>query len=177
MRRAGRTETRTSIGLKFSAAAAIGALCVVALSEGMRLIVPAGAVEVPGASPPKPAVPIQYPAPNTQGDCSVNGPNYGPFNPNCHNTYLGPPRRPDGLYQSDQLVGTVGSAHMDGQDKATLRIIHIVGLVDVYADFVIQHAMISCPSIAASMPHHLQGTQNVSIAMDQITCDIVGPAP
>jgi hypothetical protein len=113
--------------------------------------------------------------PSSTGDCNVNGPNYGPFSPNCHNTYLGPPRRKDGLYQNGQLIGVAqGYRLSDDHKQVILTNAHISGSgIDLKANLEMQMFSISCPTMASA--NDPNSTLSASFLGDT-ACDIVGKA-
>src|ERR1700733_3362306 len=97
--RAGRAdmEPRWTNGIsadvhKFTGAAIAGAVAVMLLSEGVRMILPAAAIERQHQEALRNVINIQYGQSN--GDCNQNGLNYGSINNICHNTYNMAPADP-----------------------------------------------------------------------------------
>ena len=161
-----RRTTKPALALDFAIASLGGAVVVVMLSLGARLIAPSFALDAPTSPPPsQPSV----------GDCSVGGNNSGPFSPNCHNTYLGPPRRKDGLYQNGQFVGIVQGYKMsDDRKQLILTNVHISGVgIDLKVNLETQMFSINCPGLAAS------NDQNSTLSVffnGEMACAIVGKA-
>lgn len=176
IRRMSNSTRKTTRGFIFAALA--GALAVCIASEGVRLIVPALGIERASPVPlPSRVGPLQAPTPGVQGDCNVNGPNYAPFNPNCHNTYLGPPREVGRLYQAGQMIGGIGSAHTTEGNKVVITNLKIGGLIDPHANIEIQGLdgsyVINCPALAENHPGPGLMQGGISIIGDT-TCTIIG---
>jgi hypothetical protein len=144
---------------KYIIGALIGALVFVAAPEGARWLHGGAFAQSPQQLP-------------GGGNCNNYGTFNGTMNNNCP-TYNMPPRRPEGLYQSDQMVGLVGGVK-PGQNPnqvvfQNLRISS--GTVDLSAPLEFQNARVSCP-----MPQRpgMAAMTVIAIAGD-ITCDIIGP--
>jgi hypothetical protein len=106
------------------------------------------------------------------GNCNNNGTNNGTINNNCPTINQGVPRRPAGLYQSDQMIGLVDAFKLNG-GKITFTNPRISsGIVDLEANMEFQDLVISCPGFASvtSGRRAAQTTIMVNGAMD---CDVV----
>ena len=85
---------------------------------------------------------------------------------------IGPPRRPEGLYQSGQMVGLVGGAKPGPSPNQVifqnLRISS--GTVDLSAPLEFQNAIVRCP---LPSPRGMAAMTAIMMA-GETTCDIVG---
>lgn len=108
--------------------------------------------------------------PTISGNCNNAGTNNGTICP----TYNGPPRRPEGLYQSDQMVGSVGSVKQISPNQVIFQNLRIAsGTVDLSGPLEFQSAIVRCP---IQRPPSQPAFTVISIG-GEITCDIVGTKP
>jgi hypothetical protein len=111
-------------------------------------------------------------SPSTTGNCSPNG-DHNTYNGNDCRSFNTPPRKPNGIYQDDQFLGTVGRIQMSAdQKKVTLTHLSISGnSINPNGNFELQDSFISCPAIAQNMHG---ATHSVFSTDGDIICDIVG---
>jgi hypothetical protein len=87
------------------------------------------------------------------GNCNNNGTFTGTMNNNCP-TIVGPPREPNGLYQTNERVGLVAAARPGpNSDQVTFQDLRIgSGNIDLSAPIEFQNVLVKCPMLE-KMPH------------------------
>jgi hypothetical protein len=116
----------------------------------------------------------QNPPPTVNCSNSVGGNNSGDMHNDCGNTYLGPPRIANGLYQNGERIGVVEAivAIDELGKKVTFRNIRISGsAMNLRAPIEIRNALVSCPAFFDMTTGAVQTT--IMMAGETV-CDIVG---
>ena len=155
---------------RYIVGAAIGAVAFIGVPEVARWANRGPFAQAQPAPPPSPPVAQPAPPPGS-GNCNNNGINTGTINNNCP-TYNSPPRRPDGLYQADQLVGQVVAAQPGpAPNQVTFQNLRIAsGTVDLSAPFEFQNVIVSC---GMSKPSGMAAFTSIMVP-GATTCEIVG---
>ena len=151
--------------MKYFIGALIGAAVFVIVPETARWVHGGAFAQVPSSAPPGP------PSVNCQNN--IGGDNSAPLNNNCGNTYYGPPRVPNGLYQNGERIGIVEGFTVSPDNKSvTFHNLPMAGSVMNLKNYIeIQNVLVSCPTLF-NIP---TGAVQTSILINGDTiCDIVG---
>jgi hypothetical protein len=162
-----RERTKWRYALRYVVGVAIGCLVFIGAPEAARWWNGGPFAQAQQVQPPTP------PAQSPSGNCNNYGTNQGTINNNCNNTYNMPPRRQNGLYQDNEMVGQVSGVKVSpAGNQVIFQDLRISSsTVDLRAPLEFQGAVVSCPILA---PMQKGAAMTAIVIGGETTCDVVG---